>query len=308
MDIFPKIPPGATFSQIEIVQAANPDSLHVICEGADDRDFLEGLFLGSTEKASAGRVKWVIGHGRPYCLKIHRLCVERGKQRVLFVVDADYDRKLNVLQPLEAVAYTDRNDMECTVLAIDPVLDRLQEQYAGKETVQRLLDATGHSSVFALAVDRASRMGRYRFIDKRDKLSLRFKNPKPDVEPPYDTFLLLDAKFSWNDTAFREWLLQRNQNAGLEVAKLFERVDQLPQTEEDNLDWCQGHDLIALHAVIHNHIIAKVGGETIDSRRLEGLVRRNVEPSRVRAAEVIRRLEAFVGWELLSCTGAAAGS
>ena len=308
MDIFPKIPPGATFSQIEIVQAVNPDTLHVVCEGADDIDFLQELFLAAADRASDGRVKWVIGHGRPYCMKIHRLCLERGKKRVLFVVDADYDRKLNVLQPFEAVAYTDRNDMECTVLAVDPVLDRLQDQYAAKEASQRLLEATGHSSVFALAVDRASRMGRYRFVDKREKLSLRFKNPKPDVEPPYESFVSPDDKVSWNDSALRAWLLERNQDAPLKVAKLFEEVDQLPNSEEDKLDWCQGHDLIGFHAVIHNRMVAIVGGEVIDIRQLEDLVRRNVEPARVRAADVIRRLEAFVVWELRSGAGATAGT
>lgn len=94
----------------------------------------------------------------------------------------------------------------------------------------------------------------------------------------------------------------------MKVAKLFEGVDQLPTADGDELDWCQGHDLIGFHAVIHNRMVAKVGGTVMDSRQLEGLVRKNVEPSRVRVAEVIRRLEAFVGWELLSRAGTAAGT
>jgi hypothetical protein len=55
-------------------------------------------------------------------------------------------------------------------------------------------------------------------------------------------------------------------------------------------------------------MVAIVGGEAMDFRQLEDLVRRNVEPARVRAADVIRRLEAFVGWELRSGAGATVGT
>jgi len=307
MDIFPKIPPTATFSQIEINQAAHPKGLHIVLEGKDDIEFLRGLFLGNSKQTLPVRVDWVNACGRPSCMKVHQLCLERGTQRVLFVVDADFDRKLNMLQSFKAVAYTDRNDMECTVLAVDPVLERVQEEYGNKEAVRQLLDAAGHLSLFALAVDRASRIGKYRFVDKRDKLSLRFKNSKPDTDPPYELFLRSDDGLTWDEHAFRAWLSQRNHDAAAKVSQLFDAMDRLPQGEEEKLDWCQGHDLIALHAVIHNRLVATAGGTKTDGRRLEDFVRRNVEPSRVRAAEVIRRIEVFVGWELLSRSGAEAG-
>lgn len=307
MDIFPKIPPKATFSQIEFTQAANPKGLHIVLEGKDDIDFLKGLFLGDAKQTVPVQVTWVNACGRPNCMKVHQLCLERGTGRVLFVVDADFDRKLNVLQSFEAVAYTDRNDMECTVLAVDPVLERVHEQYENKEAVHRLLDRAGYSSLFKLAVDRASQMGIYRFVDKRDRLSLRFKNAKPHTEPPYESFLRNDDVLSWDEHTFRLWLTQRNQDAAANISRLFDEVDRLPQAEGDKLDWCQGHDLIALHAVIHNRMVAAAGGKATDGRRLEDFVKRNVEPSRVRAAEVIRRIEVFVGWELLNRSGVGAG-
>jgi hypothetical protein len=300
MDIFPKIPATSTFSQIEITQAADPQILHIILEGEDDVDFLRGLFFrdSSLRDPKLNSPKWVNAYGRPNCMRVHELCVKRGTQGVLFVVDADFDRKLNSLKLSEAVAYTDRNDMECTVLAVDPILERVQEQYHNKTVVQELLDIAGHSSLFTLAVDRASQLGRYRFVDKRDKLSIRFKNPKPDIAPPYESFLSKDNSFSWDDIAFREWVTRRNPDKNESVCRLFEAVDRLPQPDDDKLDWCQGHDLISLHAVVHNRVIAQAGGEALDGRALEEFVRRNVEPSRVRAAEVIRRIEVFVGWEL----------
>jgi hypothetical protein len=306
MDIFPKIPPTATFSQIEITQAADPKGLHIVLEGRDDIDFLKGLFLNNCKHTVPVQVHWVNACGRPYCMKVHQLCLERGTGRVLFVVDADFDRKLNVLQTFDALAYTDRNDMECTVLAVDPVLERVQDEYEDKESVSHLLDMAGHSSLFSLAVDRASHIGKHRFVDKRDKLSLRFKNPKPDTDPPYESFLRADKSLSWDEDAFRDWLSQRNPEAAAKVARLFEEVEQLQQADEEKLDWCQGHDLIALHAVIHNRIVAAAGGNKTDGRRLEDFVRRNVEPSRVRAAQVIQRIEVFVGWELLSRSGVGA--
>lgn len=303
MDIFPKIPPTATFSQIQITQAADPKGLHVVLEGRDDKEFLERLFLGNRKQIVPVQVRWVDACGRPNCMKVHQLCLESGTKRVLCVVDADFDRKLNAIQTFDALAYTDRNDMECTVLAVDPVLERVQDNYGNKESVRHLLDAAGHSSLFALAVDRASQVGKYRFVDKRDKLSLRFKNPKPDTDPPYESFLRTDNSLSWDEHAFRDWLSQRNPDAAAKLTRLFEEVERLPQAGEEKLDWCQGHDLIALHAVIHNRIVASEGGKKTDGRGLEDFVRRNVEPSRVRAAEVIRRIEVFVGWELLSHSG-----
>jgi hypothetical protein len=299
MDHFPKIKPEAIVSAIQIHSVADPDGLHVVLEGDDDVTLLKRLFK------ACGWVRWHDANGRPNVFRVHRLCQSNRMSGVLFVADADWHRRLGALEECENVAYTDRNDMECTVLAVDPVLQRHQGRFVSAARANAFLTKAGHDSLFSAAVERASRLGVYRFINHRDKLSLAFKNRKPCTELPYDTFLSEGEDMAWNDGAFREWLAGRNCDMTSEVARLFKAHEAIGGLEDEPLDWCQGHDLLAIHAVLHSRISGTPCDVEVAGRQLEDLVRRQVSPGLVREADVIRRLEVFVGCELLDDEGAA---
>jgi hypothetical protein len=293
MDLFPKIKPEALVSTIEIHVATKPHWLHVVLEGDDDATLLKRLF-----KPCDTFVRWHVANGRPNVFRVHRLCKSRGIGRVLFVADADWHRRLGALEELEDVAYTDRNDMECTVLSIDPVLERHQGDFVSTHQAEAFLAEVGHESLFDTAVELASHMGLYRFINHRDKLNLAFKSPRPCTEPPYDSFLGGGGGVAWDDSAFRKWFAARNQDRPAEVVALFKAVDAVGELDEDRLDWCQGHDLIAIHAVLHSRIAGVPCDIEVAGRQLEELLRCESTPSVVRRADVIRRLELFVGRQI----------
>jgi len=295
MDQFPKTAPEAIVSAIQFHAVAMPNGLHVIVEGDDDVAFFKRLF-----RECDRTIRWHNACGRPNVFRVHRLCGERKISRVFFVVDADWHRRLGTIEEWGNVAYTDRNDMECTVLSLDPVLERLQGVFVSHAQANAFLVRCGRESLFRAVVDRAARIGRYRFINHRDKLNLAFKNPKPCTEPPYDAFLTNDCDIAWDDEAFRTWVAARNCGNPGGVASLFQSSDELSEPGDDLLDWCQGHDLLAIHAVLHSRLAGTPYDSECAGRQLEGVVRDNAIPSRTRNAIVFQRLEGFLGWRLPS--------
>jgi len=295
MDLFPKVPHTVTFSQIQMNQVARGDCLHVVFEGDDDKTLAKRMF-----RDCESPVHWIVGHGRVNCLRIHGLCKQRKVPRVLVVVDSDYGRKLNTLEDPHLVAYTDLNDMECTVLAVDPVVERHQEEFVDRNRVRECLSRCGYDSLFSVVVERAARLGAYRFVNQRDKRSLRFRNPKPPGDLPYAEFIDIAPEFSWRDEVFREWFAARNCDKSEDVAALFDAVDGLSMNTDDHLEWCQGHDLLALYAVIHSRLNVESGGHPREGKDLEVFVRERLSPVRLKSTEVFRRVEAFLGWELPS--------
>jgi len=278
MNAFARPDAKATYTSFRFVREAHPRELFVVVEGDTDRNLLASKVFRQHPKAQI-----LVAGNKINALRVERLSRELiSLAPVIFVVDADYDRHMGKSEQSDVVVYTDANDMECTILSIDDVLERTEHELMPRSVISQLLTDTGYRTLRDLVISRAAHVGRYRLTNATRELGLSFKDLPYSVvfEPP---------RFSWCDSVFRDWMRDKNAAQASRVDQLFAAVDETAWGGDD-LNVCRGHDLLEVLSIIQKHFAPAHGYNCWESRLLESILRVAVDESRLRATRMVQRL------------------
>ena len=287
--------PEAVYSWLKMARVSDPHNPFLVCEGITDQKILRALIA---KLRSDNRPKLFPGYGKLTALSVEKLCRKHGDvSPVAFVVDADYDRHVNQSRESPTVFYTDGNDMECTLLMVDDILERWRdhENLVPSLVLNEVLSDTRCETWYDFVVDRASYMGQYRLLDRQLKLHLSFRSKSNGVleDPPWEEFLE-PPSFAWNDARFRDWLaLQNTQSEEKQegVRKLFAAFDGLGDVPR-GVTLCRGHDLLHVLCIVVNYL-APDGWPRYNPSQLEEMLRMVVDLNKLGGTQMWREVDRF---------------
>ena len=236
--------PQSFYSELSMYRVASPKLPFVVVEGETDRNLLENKLSIRRPRAEVH-----VAGNKKTALKVNDLARARQNLNpIVFVLDADFDRFTGRDRQSETVVYTDANDMECTILSVDNVIDRIEPELLPRHVIGEILATASFASLKDLVIDCAWEIGKYRAINDKDNLSLSFRFPEGIG---YIDFYQLPG-FRWRDDAFRTWVRNNPRNLPQKVDKLFTEVDGTAWSN-DKIHLCRGHDVVEILAMIQNH-------------------------------------------------------
>ncbi|MEC4803032.1 MAG: DUF4435 domain-containing protein [Jaaginema sp. PMC 1079.18] len=145
-------------------------SLHkgsfLLVEGGSDKTFY-GRFVDKSE------CELVIISGKPSSklrvIAVLKILEESNFRGVLAIVDADFDRVSNTINPSPNLLYTDTHDLE-TMLMRSPALDKVIAEYGSEEKILEF-----NRDVRETLVEIGVSIGCLLWISQVDKLNLKFE-------------------------------------------------------------------------------------------------------------------------------------
>ena len=292
--------PKGVYSSLRMARVSDAHTPFLICEGITDQKVLRALIASLRTDL---RPRLFPGYGKINALRVEKLCRSLGGvSPVAFVVDADYDRHVGQSHQSPTVFYTDANDMECTMLMVDDILERWRdrENLVPSAVLNKVLSETGCGTWHEFIVDRASRMGQYRLVDRQQKLGLSFRSREAGgpTDPPWGEFLE-PPTFTWNDARFRDWLLVQNtepedrREVVDRLFSVFECIRDAPR----GLDLCRGHDLLQVLSVVVNYLAPK-GWPQYEPTQLEEMLRMVVDLNKLGGTAMWKSVNRFAEVEV----------
>jgi len=179
-----------------------------------------------------------IGFGKLNVVGALDLLEDEGIPGVVAVVDADFDRLLEVDHALEGLHLTDLHDLDLTIFFSDALRVYLRE-YADDKLYKRTF---GHSldAVRAAIMKACVPIGYCRLVSEKRGYRLDFKDLR------YDQFVRPDLTFDWK--AFTSEIAGR-PGAKCDAAQLEKQAVELGLKRYDETQLVNGHDVAAVLGV-----------------------------------------------------------
>src|SRR3954469_5104078 len=114
-------------------------------------------------------------YSKPKVLKALAATEARGMERILALVDLDWDGLLHPTLSSSNVVYTDDYDLDATMLLAGDVLERIVSNHSDRSTREQFL-VEHNVSVEEAVIALASTVGAMRFLSERDSYGIRCRD------------------------------------------------------------------------------------------------------------------------------------
>jgi len=108
-------------------------------------------------------------------LRAMTLVEERRIKQIVGLADRDFDGVLFAVRSMDSLIYTDRYDLDATILLTGNVLERLLASFADRDSLSSHLASSGTSAADAV-IEMAGPVGYGRYVSIRDRLEVRFND------------------------------------------------------------------------------------------------------------------------------------
>lgn len=244
---------------------------------AVEGDF-DSKFWGSRIDVNQARI--VNCGGKPNLLGLLDLYEQHNYQRLAAVVDADFDRLLGSLRALWCLSYTDKCDLESTLVHSD-ALDRILAEYGDAQKIQHFESIKGHSVREHIRTI-STCFGKLRFINAAQGYGVDFDK--------LSTYKYID-KASW---AFDEAKLIQEFLALAKITDEQLAVDKktlLSQLACDEWGLVQGHDCMNILAIgLNSDVIGQTRQKSINQTELQKAFRLAFDPALLTSTKMYQDL------------------
>jgi hypothetical protein len=275
--IFKNKTPGVVVAEIEMLRAAAKITGFIV-EGHDDSRFWRA-------RTFAHDVTIVDCEGKQNLIDVARHASETGKNYVVGVYDADFDRIGNVRHYPDLLAITDENDLETTLLR-SPCLEKLLNHFADAEKVSAFESKKG-VSVCDYIESIAVKFGELRFLNHQNRLGVNF-----DYLSPYRFVRPEDWEFD-----LPELHAQFLQLSGISQADLDLHLRSTNRFGKWIL--AQGHDCVKILTQGMKNVLARRQATEGDITRLLGLAFDDAQLKATQMYTEIVNIENRIGVKLL---------
>lgn len=269
--------PGVVFAEIEMLRAVERTTGFIV-EGHDDFRFWKARTLPR-------EVTIVDCEGKQNLIEVARHASESGKDYVVGVYDADFDRLSGVRHYSDLLAITDENDLEVTLLR-SPCLERLLAHFADAEKVSAF-EAEKNTTVCDYIESIACKFGELRFLNHQNRLGVNF-----DFLSPY-RFIRADD-WSFDITELHQQFIQMSGFSKVDLDLHLAALNKYGK-------WLlvQGHDCIKILTQGMKNVLAKRQSTEADVTRLLALAFDDTHLAATRMYADLSRIEGRLGVKLL---------
>jgi hypothetical protein len=191
------------------------------------------------------------------------------KRRVLAIVDADFDRPLNIIGHPRAFL-TDHHDLEMMMIW-STGFDRLLRQYGSDEKLVRF---GGVDAVRVKLLEVGKFLGAMRLFAKKSQIALDFKNVK------YETYLE-KRTLNVNRLGLCQGMYGANRSVlnEMTVAEFVTAVEaELTTYQGDERDLVQGHDLLNLFGLMMRFVLSSMDASASEEENIAPALRLSYRP------------------------------
>lgn len=222
----------------------------LMVEGSDDRLFWRG-------RVNSQSCKLIICGGKANVVGAAAELDGQNNQRVLGVVDADFDRVADFeISYSERLVSTDEHDLD-VMLLLSPALERVLLEQADQENF-----AGEHSqSLSECMTDYAMSFGRLRYLHSQAQCSFKFDEFSPYRYISIDNFSFDQQKLMQDFSQLIEWGDQT----------LVDALQQIPVTSSGQI--VQGHDALRILCIALKGVCKLSGSKSIDEAELRKFLR-----------------------------------
>jgi hypothetical protein len=195
-------------------------------------------------------------YSKPKAVKALEAAEDRGMERVIAIVDLDWDGLLHPMQESRNLVYTEDCDLDATVLLAGDILDRIVSNYSSRELRERFL-SEHKVGVEELVLDIASTIGVLRYISESNGHGIRCRDfPIHAVlsETCREVDLTLLAKIA----------VRRSPDASIAEQALAVSVRKTSAEVNEKRRFSNGHDIAAALAALLRHWGGSASRESVE--------------------------------------------
>ncbi|MEV0057311.1 DUF4435 domain-containing protein [Saccharopolyspora shandongensis] len=215
------------FVQAQMLRGAGPFTV-IIVEGDSDSRTLD-------DHISHQSARLVPSKSKTAAIKAARLAERHGVDRIIALLDADFDSRLGTVEVNDLVAYTENYDLEADVFFLPRVAEKLVSAFVDEEVLSRVFAKPYKESAVASIIRAAGIVGKIRLSSVVDELGLSLRGL------PFGSFISRSGDFDVDKLA--RIILSRSPNAQIELDQISLLVTELIETYNEDQSLCCGHDL-----------------------------------------------------------------
>jgi hypothetical protein len=225
----------------------------LVTEGRDDRLLCERFI-------SPADCKLVIAEGKTSVCEVIEILEDAGFSGVVGLIDADFDRIVNVQHSSPNIIVTESHDLECLLIrssALEVVLGEL----ASSEKL-----ATFGNDFRAILLRAATPIGALRLYSHRAQLGLRFDGLR------YPTFINRESLEIDSEALVKE-VRNRTQRQNLPVHEILGGIKAVQTEGNDGWSLCCGDDLLGILSYGLRHAIGDNPAQLVSEEQLRRALR-----------------------------------
>lgn len=236
------------FAQIQMLRTADQRAI-VLLESDADCGALDPHITDQTARTLPTWSKTAL-------LRAIALVDQHRVEHVVGLADRDFDGVLFAEAESELVIYTDRYDLDATIILSGDILQRLLSSFADRAKLQAHLKRLGNSSTDVI-VNMAGPIGYGRYVSIRDRLEVRFEDFPVNA-------CAEGSEGSTGISALSDVAISRSKQPTCDGVELARRIRAGLKRAGNLQQYCSGHDLAAVIA----HLVRTEWGKAKVSREL----------------------------------------
>lgn len=264
------------FAQILLLRAADPRTL-VLVEGGSDCDALDPHIDPEVAQSLPGRSKQAVE-------RAIALVDEKQHERVVALVDRDWDGDLTPMLASSNVCYTDLYDLDATIILMGDVLERVLSSLADRQARSAHVDRLGLTER-ELLIRLSGVVGIARYVSVRDCLEVRF------AEFPAHSCIDVDQGVV-NISEMAVVAVGRSKSPCCDAVQLAEQVRAELGNDPDLERHCNGHDVAAHISAL---IKAEWGGAKLSAKMVEKVARAAFDGVNLRRTRFFKAISEWAG-------------
>lgn len=231
----------------------------LICEGATD-----GRFLRRFIDNSACRI--VVAHDKATAIDVLKILDSDNVQGCLAIVDADFDRYLDIVHA-PSVVLTPHNDLD-VFLFLSSALKKVLIEHGSVNKLE-LFESKMRMSVRDAIISEVQKVAALRLVSHRHGLNLRFD----DLQ--FSAFV--DRNLSINEDALIKKIKNHSNNHAVEHAFLQRELSATLKAFNPNQCACVGHDVTQMLAIALTRAIGNLNQSQATCEFVESQLRLSYE-------------------------------
>jgi hypothetical protein len=230
-------------------------------------------------------------HAKSVALRAMEVIKQQNVERVVAVVDRDWTGILNADPAVPDVIYTERYDLEATIIFTGEILQRLISSVSDRAT-READNVPSLGSAAARVIEISGVVGTLRLVSARDRLGIAC-----DGFPVHE--VLTEHAESVDISRLAAIAVARSKHAAIDVSALIAVIERESENEMERAELCNGHDLAMTIATL-----TKRWGGNASKGSVEQAVRTAFSCSELKTTALYRRVASWAresGTEIWSC-------